>query len=411
MNPACMVNIKFIPSIFANMLPSAILITAAAWLFATVAIAIIAGSSSALFLWLLDSVTTTQLAMPWLLFLLPIGGGLVGWLYQRFGGDVAHGTEVLYTQVAQPTQQLPFRMAPLVFVGTLVTHLAGGSAGREGTAVQVSGVIADSVGSWLTVLRRHRRALLVIGIATGFASVFGTPLAGGFFALEVVRVPWRERARLIVPLLLAAYAAHFVCLAWGIHHISFPSVGFDAPYPMLLIWALVVGVGAMAVAHTFHWMKGGIGTLSERWIAIPWLRPAAGGVVIAACIAGLNLWEHAGLSLPLLLQSFVVSVAWYHVVAKVSLTALTLGSGFKGGEVTPLFVIGATMGSTMASLGGNVASMAAMGMVAVFAAATRTPVASAILACELFGWQGLPWYAVACVVGGGWRWARLQTQE
>jgi H+/Cl- antiporter ClcA len=359
-------------------------------------IAAAAGSSSALFLWLLDVVTALHQQSAWLVWALPVLGGSVGWLYQRYGQGIDRGAEVLYEQASAPSTRIPLRMAPMVLVGTLLTHLGGGSAGREGTAVQMSGAITDTMASWFPAVQQHRRWFLLLGIAAGFAAVFGTPLAGAVFALEIIPLTWRERRSHILPAAATAYGAHGVCLAWGIHHTAFPQVIFDAPYHNTALWAIGIGVCAIVVAHGFHRIKGGIENIAVKHIVWPWLRPVVGGSVVVVCFMLFPLRDHAGLSLPLLLQSFTVTIVWYHVIAKVLLTAITLGSGFKGGEVTPLFVMGATMGSALSVFGGTAASMAAMGMAAVFAAATRTPVASTLLACEVFGWEGLPWYAVAC---------------
>ncbi len=380
------------------MTPNISLRTAVVFTTSLLAVALAAGTSSALFLWLLEVVSAAHERTTWLVWTLPVLGGIVGYMYQHYGNGVEHGTSLLYEQIDSPTQRLPLRMAPLVLVGTLLTHVGGGSAGREGTAVQMSGVFADVVAGWFQSLRHYRQHLLLLGVAAGFGSVFGTPIAGAIFALEVVAVSWSVRRTMIIPALCTGYVAHVTCMAWGIRHMVFPSVSFDAPYLHLAGWAVVVGVVAVVVALVFERLKRGIGTIFETRISTPWLRPVIGGVVVVAMIHMLHIREHAGLSLSLLQQSFVVSIAWYHVVAKVMLTAVTLGSGFKGGEVTPLFVMGATMGSALSLVSGPVAPMAALGMAGVFAAATRTPLASTILACEVFGWAGLPWYLLACGV-------------
>lgn len=392
------------------MAPNISLRTAILLSIALLAVALAAGTSSAVFLWLLEEVTRIHSHTPWLVVSLPVVGALVGWLYHWYGRGIENGTDVLYGEVHQPSpsNRIPLRMAPMVLIGTLLTHLGGGSAGREGTAVQMSGALTESIAGLFTSLHRFRRHILLLGVSAGFGSVFGTPIAGAIFALEIVPLPLRMRLRMAVPVLAVGYLAHGVCLAWGIHHTPFPRIEFGAPF-MSGLWAVVVGVVASAVAFAFHRMKGGIGRLLAQHVRVPWIRPVVGGCVVSAFIIGFDLRDHSGLSIPLMLVSFSAPVVWYAAIVKVGLTALTLGSGYKGGEVTPLFVMGALMGSALAGLGFEPGPMAAMGMVAVFSAATRTPVASAVMACEVFGWGGLPWYAIACSVAWAVEWVYERT--
>ncbi|MBK8801401.1 MAG: chloride channel protein [Fibrobacteres bacterium] len=358
-------------------------------------VAILAGSASALFLWLLETVTTLREGHGWLLFFLPLAGLVSGLAYHLYGAQVEAGNNRILQELHDPKTYIPLRMAPMVLLGTLATHLCGGSAGREGTAIQMGGALSDQVAKWLRFSEEDRRMVLLAGVAGGFASLFGTPLAGAIFAMEFV-VVGRLRLVHLFPCILAAVAADRICLAWGARHASYPVP--DVPYldAKGIVLALVAGVAFGGAARGFVWLSHAVSARTKAWISRPWLRPALGGVVVVAClfVAGAR---YEGLGLPVIAQSFREPVLPWDFALKLVLTALTVGVGFKGGEVTPLFFVGATLGSALAAVLGLPAPLlAAMGLVAVFGAAANVPLACTIMAMELFGAQVGPWAAIAC---------------
>ncbi|RYG02292.1 MAG: hypothetical protein EOO02_10860, partial [Chitinophagaceae bacterium] len=192
--------------------------------------AVLTGLSSALFLWLLDLATLTRLAKPWLIFLLPVAGIAIWWLFKKAGSygryveraateeyQLARGNDLVIDEIHAPADLVPLRLAPLILITTIITHLFGGSAGREGTALQMGGGIAAGVLKFFKDLKPFRKLLLLCGLAAGFGSVFGTPFAGGIFAIEVIRrhkMEWKA----LLPCLLAAFAADFACSVTGVHH-------------------------------------------------------------------------------------------------------------------------------------------------------------------------------------------------
>ncbi|MEG2033389.1 MAG: chloride channel protein, partial [Janthinobacterium sp.] len=184
------------------------------WLLLAFVVAVLAGSASAGFLYALDWATRTRLAHAWLIWLLPVAGFAVGWLYLRYGSSVEGGANLLIDEIHDPKKIIPLRMAPLVLGGTVISHLFGASVGREGTAVQMGGALADQLTRMFRLNNEDRRIILMAGISAGFASVFGTPLAGALFGLEVLAIG-RLRYEAMLPCLLAAIIADQVVLLWG----------------------------------------------------------------------------------------------------------------------------------------------------------------------------------------------------
>lgn len=370
----------------------------ALWLLRAAAVGVLAGSASAFFLWALDLVTQVRAEHRWLLALLPVAGCAVGWLYFRFGQHVEAGNDLLIDEIHTPTRIIPLRMAPFVLGGTLVSHLFGASVGREGTAVQMGGALADQLTRLFRLQHADRRIMLMAGISAGFAAVFGTPLAGTVFGLEVLAIG-RMGYDAILPCAVAAVVANAVCLAWGIHHTSY-AVG---AIPPLSIWsfAAVAIAGALfgTTGKVFAAATHALAAWMKRAVRYPPLRPVAGGVVVASTAWWLHADRFLGLGIPTITQAFQQPVPPLDFAAKMAFTIVSLGSGFKGGEVTPLFFIGATLGNALAPLlKVPFPLLAGLGFVGVFAGAANTPIASTLMAMELFGSEVGVYAAIACVL-------------
>ena len=368
------------------------------WIVLASVVAALAGSASAFFLMSLDWVTQLRLANRWLIWLLPVAGFGVGWLYLRFGQQVEAGNNLLIDEIHDPKKVIPLRMVPLILGGTLVSHLFGASVGREGTAVQMGGALADQLTRLFNLKHEDRRIILMAGISAGFASVFGTPLAGAIFALEVLAIG-RLRYDALLPCMVAAIVAEQVGLMWGVHHTHY----VIALVPKVSAW----GLGAMVIAGAIFGLTGRVfaqathrlGSFMKHQIAYGPLRPLVGGAVIAAAVWFLGADRYIGLGIPAIVEAFQQPLAPYDFAAKMVFTIASLGSGFKGGEVTPLFYIGATLGNAVAPLLNMPFSLlAGIGFVAVFAGAANTPIASTLMAMELFGAEVGVFAAVACVV-------------
>ncbi|WP_163382372.1 voltage-gated chloride channel family protein [Cyclobacterium sp. SYSU L10401] len=369
------------------------------WLLFTIVIGLLVGSASAVFLISLDWATQFREANLYMIFFLPLGGFIIGWVYHRYGSSVVKGNNQLLEEFYNPLKIIPLRMAPLVLFGTVMTHLFGGSAGREGTAVQMGGAIADQFTKWFKLPHTDRRTIITIGVAAGFASVFGTPLAGAVFALEWL-VIGRLRYEAILPAFLAAVIADHACAdLWAVHHTHYSIPLVPQLDLMLLLWIIPAGIcfglaGRLFALSTHFWSG-----IFSRKISYPPFRPLVGGVIIAASVFLMGETKYIGLGIPTIVDAFSEDLPWYDFLIKTAKTSLTLGAGFKGGEVTPLFYVGATLGNALAEwIPLPVALLAGMGFVGVFSGATNTPLACILMGLELFGIAPGIYIALACVL-------------
>lgn len=354
------------------------------WFFITLMIGAISGTASAWLLISLNFVSDIREAHSWLIWLLPLGGLLIGYLYYFFGSKVVRGNNYLIDEIHAPTNVVPFRMAPMIFLGNVVTILLGGSAGRESTAVQMGGSIADQF-SYIFKNQGDRKIILIVGISAGFASVFGTPIAGAIFALEVIFLG-SIKYEAIVPSFLAAIFGHIFCLLWSPNHSHY--IIPDVPPVTIVNIVLVIFVGMICGFTSILFSKGShiCTNISKKIVRYAPLRPFLGGVIIAIVVTIIGTREYIGLGLPTIAASFVEQQEWYVFLVKLAFTVFTLSVGFKGGEVTPLFFIGASLGSALSGIIPlPIALLAAMGFVGVFAGATNTPIACAMMGLEMFG--------------------------
>jgi H+/Cl- antiporter ClcA len=383
----------------------------ARWLVLGSVVGLLAGAASAVFLYGLAIVTAQREATPWLLYLLPLGGLAVGLLYHHLGDRSAAGNALILDEIhgvapeggkpSLDTSWVPRRLAPLVLIGTWVTHLLGGSAGREGTAIQMSGSLTDAFSRFARLGREDRRIMLIAAISGGFGSVFGVPLAGAVFGLEVQSVG-RIRYDALVPALAASIIGNVTMRLVHLPHDVTPTVVLtDVPLELGLRAAVALAAVAFGLTSSaFVGLTGLVRGAQTRLVRWSPARPLIGGIAIVGLTLLVGTTDYLGLSLPLIERALTGGELVAGAFAlKLVFTAVTLGSGFQGGEVTPLFVIGATLGATLGGvLGVPPELLAAVGFVAVFAAATNTPLASTIMGIELFGTGALPYLALGCVV-------------
>jgi len=366
------------------------------WILICLVLGAIAGSISAFFLLSLEWATNWRESHLWIIALLPVGGFIIGISYHLFGNSVVKGNNLLLEEFHTPKKVIPFRMVPLVLFGTILTHFFGGSAGREGTAVQIGGAIADRFTKVLKLSKRDRKIVLIAGISAGFASVFGTPLAGGIFALEVL-VLGRIRLDAIIPSFMAAVFANYFCEIWNVSHTHYNISVVPEMTPINLMWSLLAGIIFGLVAMLFSKSTHFWSDLFNKHIKYPPLRPVIGGAILAIAIYFMGTTKYIGLGIPTIVDAFDINLNSYDFLLKVLFTSFTLGAGFKGGEVTPLFFIGATLGNVLIwFIPLPMGLLAGMGFVAVFAGATNTPIACTIMGIELFGIESGVFIALAC---------------
>lgn len=369
------------------------------WLIISIPIGLLVGSASALLLVSLNTVTNYRESHHWIIALLPLAGLAIGLMYHYWGKDTVKGNNLLIDEIHKPNNIIPFKMAPLIFIGTVLTHLFGGSAGREGTAVQMGGAISDQFSRLFKMRKRDRRIMVIIGISAGFASVFGTPLAGAVFALEIIIIG-RIRYEAILPSFLVAVIANYTCHhLWDVAHTQYSIPYTPEITPINLLYAIAVGIlfglTAMLFSRLVHfWTK-----LSKDKIKYPPLRPFIGGIFIVVAVWAMGTTKYIGLGVPTIVESFSTQQEWYDFLLKILFTTFTIGVGFKGGEVTPLFFIGSALGSALFGIIPlPIALLAGMGFVGVFAGATNTPIACTLMGIELFGAESAVFIAIVCVI-------------
>jgi len=368
------------------------------WTLISLLIGIFIGIASAGFLQSLNWATNFRENHLWMIALLPIGGFTIGLVYHYYGKDVEAGNNLLIDTIHKPEKTIPFIMAPFVYAGTIATHFFGGSAGREGTALQMAGAIADQFSKPLKLSKSDRKILLIAAVAGGFGSVFGTPLAGAMFALEfflIGKISYKAIFPAFMTAIIADITTKFLDTPHTMYHIDvIPEISLAT-----IGYAVFAGILFGICAASFSKLMHKTSNLFKTTIPYPPFRPLIGGTLVALAVFLIGTTKYIGLGIPTIVNSFQTSLPLYDFAIKIAFTIITLAAGFKGGEVTPLFFIGATLGSALSIfIPLPTALLSGMGFVAVFAGATNTPIACTIMAIELFGVESGVFVAIACIV-------------
>lgn len=369
------------------------------WLGLGAAVGVACGVASAFFLLLLERATHFRESHEFLVYTLPLAGLVIGFVYDRWGTSIKGGNNLVLDTIHEDKPQIPFRMAPMVLLGTVLTHVFGGSAGREGTAVQMGASLADEIAHRLRVGGDTRRRLLAAGIAGGFGSVFGTPVAGALFGMEVVAIG-RMEYDAFLPALVASIVGDIVTRRLGVVHTAYPHIAHVELTAEVLGKLAVMAVAMAAATVAFVELTHRLKHLLEakiRWLPI---RMFLGGLAVVVLWKVVGTSDYLGLGVPMIVRSFTdPNLPWFAFAAKLIFTAITLASGFLGGEVTPLFFVGTTLGSVLArAMGLPIELGASVGLAAVFGAAANTPVALSIMAVELLGVAALPHVMIVTVL-------------
>lgn len=358
----------------------------------------IVGTAGAAFAYCLQLVTDFRTAHPLLVLGLPLAGLLIVFLYHSAGIRESRGTNLVLASI-RTDESIPFAMAPLIFAGTVLTHLFGGSAGREGAALQLGGSIAQNLARRLRLSSGSRRLLTMCGMSACFSALFGTPMSAAFFAMEVISVGIMHYSAL-VPCAVASVTAAYLSRLLGIAPARFSVSGIPSVFSiptMLRVFALAALCAGVSIL--FCVVLKYTSAFYASCFKSSYLRAVCGGILVAVFAMILRSQDYLGAGTQIIARAFAGEAVPLAFLLKIIFTAITLEAGFKGGEIVPTFFIGATFGCTAGSLLGlNPSFAAAVGMLCLFCGVTNCPITTLFLSLELFGAQGLLWYFLATAV-------------
>lgn len=367
------------------------------WIVISAILGVVGGLIGSIFHHCIDMVTELRGEFSWLLYLLPLTGLFIVVIYQMAGFEKDPGTNLILSST-QTEDKVPLRMLPLIFVGTVLTHLTGGSAGREGAALQVGGSLGSALGNTLKFKEEDRHVTILCGMAAVFSAMFGTPIAAAVFSMEVVVVGAIQYAAL-VPCIVAAVVAKYTAGLMGSKDTIY-AAALDTPItPILLLQIIVLGILCGILSMLFCSLMHKTGHMLAKWMPNPYVRAFVGGCVIVLLTLLIGTRDFNGAGTHMIEQSLTGQVVWYAFLMKMLFTAITIGSGFKGGEIVPTLFIGATFGCVVGPLLGLPSGVAAaVSMIALFCGVVNAPLASIFLGVEMFGTGDIVLFAIVCAI-------------
>jgi len=366
------------------------------WIIIAVTAGIIGGAVGGGFSVTLSKVTQLRQQYAFIIYFLPISGLIIVWLYKM--SDMAdYGINSIINSI-RGTQRIPYRLLPLIFTATAITHLFGGSAGREGAALQLGGSIGYNLGNIFRLDKNDLHIAVQSGMAAVFAALFGTPITAAIFALEVISVGIIHYSA-VLPCIVSAVIAAKTSAMLGIAPEKFP---LEIIYPVNLknlgITVATAGICAL-VSILFCFCMHSSAYLFKKYIKNPYIRIVCGGVIVVLLTIILQTHDYNGAGMNIIEKALKGEALPYAFLLKILFTAVTIGCGFKGGEIVPTFFIGATLGTVIGGLfGDSTGFYGAIGLVAAFCGVVNCPIASIFLSIELFGSDSLPLFATASAV-------------
>ncbi len=370
------------------------LLTTFKWLAAAIILGIILGFTGVAFSKLMTVVTEFRIQHEQMIFLLPAAGLLIIGLYHLFGGEPDSGPSLVLTSIREDNK-LKFRTAPLIFAATILTHLFGGSSGREGTALTIGGSIGSTFGDLFRFEEKDKNIMIMCGMSAAFSAIFGTPLAAAIFSIEVITIGIMQFSALL-PCIASSLTAHFIANHFGVYAMDVTVTDIPAPAAGPILKIVLFSVLCALLSILFCVILHSVGDLYAKWIKNPYLRILLGGCIVLALTLIFGTQDYNGVGGPMIAAAFRGESPWYAFLLKLALTAFTLGAGFKGGDIVPAFFVGSTFGALFAGIAGISPSLcAAIGMGAMFCGITNCPISSLLICFELFGLEGLPYYMIA----------------
>ena len=363
------------------------------WCLLSILVGAVSGAVGTLFYFSVRYATELRIAHGWLIWLLPLGGLLIVFLYHRGKITQPKGTDLVIEAVRSP-EPVPIVMAPLIFVATVITHLFGGSAGREGAALQLGGSLGYRIGRMFRLDEKDLHVVTMCGMAACFSALFGTPLTSTLLVMEVITVGVMYYSAL-VPCIIASIVAAGIAQSFHAVPTQFAVTGAPEIGVLPLLQVSLLGILCALVSILYCFVMHGTGTLYKKWIPNQYLRAAVGGilVVLLSLVFGR---DYLGMGGDVIAAAFQHSARPEAFVLKLLFTAVTLGAGFRGGEIVPAFFVGATFGSFTGSLIGLSPSFgASIGFMSVFCGVTNCPLTAFVLSVEVFGEKGILYYLLA----------------
>lgn len=368
----------------------------ARWLAVSAVTGIIGGLVGVLFHYSVDHATELRLKNPWIILLMPIAGLLIVFMYKATDMMQNGGTNNVIKSVADK-ERVPFKLAPLIFVSTVITHFVGGSSGREGAALQLGGSIGEQVSRVFRQEKKSRTVIVMCGMASVFSALFGTPVTAAFFAIEVANIGVMQYSGL-VPCMLSSVTAFWVACICGVEPVRF-SVSVPDFAAVTAAKMVVFAIFCAICSILFCTVMKKTGRLMKSRIKNDYIRAVIGGfaVIVLTMLVGNQNYNGAGMDI--VEKALGGEARWFDFILKLIFTAITLGAGFRGGEIVPTFFVGATFGCVLGSvLGIDAGFGAAIGMIGLFCGVVNCPIASCLLAVEIFGGGGIIYFAIAAVI-------------
>ena len=365
------------------------------WILLSIVIGGVIGVIASAFANLITWATDFRMGHMWMVYLLPFAGLMIVFLYHVTGQEKNAGTDMVLMVVRSDQNTMPGRVAPLILIATALTHLFGGSAGREGAALQLGGSIGNSLGRLFRFDEKDKHIMIMCGMSAAFSALFGTPMAAAIFPLEVVSVGIMHYSAL-VPCVISALVAHGLALHFQIAPPSFaildiPEFGISSAVTVTIL-AVLCALVSILFCISLHYSEA----IYRKFIKNPYLRAAAGGCIIILLTLLVGNQDYNGTGVNIISKCFDGTVAPEAFLLKITFTALTLGAGFKGGEIVPTFFIGASFGCLFGTLTGFSPTLcAAIGMAAIFCGVTNSPITSLLISFEMFGFAAMPFLLLA----------------
>ncbi|SDB21671.1 chloride channel protein [Eubacterium oxidoreducens] len=350
------------------------------------------------FLYSVRQVTDFRMAHGWIIWLLPFCGLLIMLIYDKFANDDHDRGTNLVLMAILTEEKIPLNMTPIIFVSTILTHLFGGSAGREGAALQIGGSLGEFFGRLLRFDEADRKIAIMCGMSAAFSALLGTPLAATIFAMEVVTVGIMQYTAL-VPCAISALTAHYLAVHFGFESMHFTITDIPgASIPTFIIIG-ILGILCAVLSMVFCSLLQQSHTVFVNVIKRKYRRIFLGGLVIAVLTWLIGNQDYNGAGVEVIARALQGDVVWYVFILKIIFTVITLSAGYKGGEIIPTLYVGATFGCAFGTITGFSPTLsAAVAMGAVFCGVTNSPITSILICFELFGLEALPYYLIAIAI-------------